>query len=90
MFEGCTALKTAPTLPAETLSNRCYVRMFKNCSNLEEVTVGAKTTADSAFSSWLEGVAASGKIHKRSTLSLTADSIDGIPSGWTAVDDVTD
>ena len=41
------------------------------------------------LSNWLEGVAASGTIHKRSVLTLPSGS-SGIPDGWTAVDDVTD
>jgi predicted nucleic acid-binding Zn-ribbon protein len=84
MFRGCTALETAPDLPAETLATFCYVEMFKGCTNLKEVTVNAKATTDNAFLYWLEGVAASGKIHKRSELTLPSG-ISGIPSGWTVI-----
>ena len=34
MFENCTSLTTAPTLPATTLALACYVGMFKGCSSL--------------------------------------------------------
>jgi predicted nucleic acid-binding Zn-ribbon protein len=84
MFRGCTALETAPDLPAETLATFCYVEMFKGCTNLKEVTVNAKATADNAFFNWLDGVAASGTIHKRSELTLPSG-ISGIPSGWTVI-----
>ena len=34
MFQDCTSLTTAPTLPATTLENKCYYGMFQNCSSL--------------------------------------------------------
>ena len=34
MFNGCTALTSAPELPATTLANNCYHYMFYNCSSL--------------------------------------------------------
>ena len=35
MFEGCTSLTKAPTLPATTLAEFCYWNMFKGCTSLE-------------------------------------------------------
>ena len=34
MFQGCTALKTAPELPATTITNGCYSSMFSGCTSL--------------------------------------------------------
>ena len=34
MFYGCTALTTAPELPATTLANYCYRYMFRDCTSL--------------------------------------------------------
>ena len=34
MFNGCTALSSAPELPATTLANSCYSRMFILCTSL--------------------------------------------------------
>ena len=34
MFQGCTRLTTAPTLPATTLANYCYAYMFGGCTSL--------------------------------------------------------
>ena len=34
MFQGCTALTTAPALPATTLTNSCYQYMFEGCTSL--------------------------------------------------------
>ncbi len=90
MFQGCTALTKAPDLPAKTLVEACYSCMFQSCSNLTEVTIRAESTAYNALSYWLNKVASSGTIHKRSTLTLSTNSASGIPKGWTATDDVTD
>ncbi len=35
LFRGCTALLSAPSMPATTLSKGCYNSMFRNCSNLQ-------------------------------------------------------
>jgi len=35
MFQGCTSLATAPTLPATTVPAGAYNGMFKNCKSLE-------------------------------------------------------
>ena len=37
MFQGCTSLTTAPTLPATTLANSCYRNIFKGCTSLTTV-----------------------------------------------------
>ena len=34
LFENCSKLLTAPTLPATTLSAACYQQMFKGCTSL--------------------------------------------------------
>ena len=34
LFYGCTALTSAPDLPATTLANECYERMFYGCTSL--------------------------------------------------------
>lgn len=95
MFKGCTNLKTAPELPATTLVASCYKDMFYGCKNLNEVTIKAEkaadgVTIDGALNWWLYNVASEGTIHKKSTLTLKQNSVSGIPSGWTAKDDVTD
>jgi hypothetical protein len=35
MFFGCTALTSAPALPATTLADGCYQRMFQGCTSLK-------------------------------------------------------
>ncbi|MBR4159316.1 MAG: hypothetical protein IKT97_04595, partial [Spirochaetia bacterium] len=51
LFFGCSALTTAPDLPAMTLASHCYSFMFYNCSSLTEPPVlSATTLADSCYS----------------------------------------
>ena len=35
MFDSCTSLVEAPSLPATTLSDYCYHEMFAHCTSLE-------------------------------------------------------
>jgi hypothetical protein len=35
LFQGCTALVSAPALPATTLANYCYYNMFYGCTSLK-------------------------------------------------------
>ena len=35
MFQGCTALTQAPSLPATTLASNCYSSMFMGCTSLK-------------------------------------------------------
>lgn len=56
MFHGCTALTTAPTLPATTLANYCYYYMFDGCKKLESApTLSATTLATSCCSYMFNG-----------------------------------
>ena len=52
MFEGCTALTSAPALPATTLNNYCYWYMFKHCTSLSTApSLPATTLANSCYRS---------------------------------------
>ena len=44
MFQGCTALTQAPTLPATTLATYCYQAMFASCSSLTQAPALHTTT----------------------------------------------
>ena len=44
MFRGCTALTTAPTLPATTLFSNCYNAMFQGCTALTTAPALPATT----------------------------------------------
>ena len=69
MFYGCTALATAPELPATTLTDNCYQGMFIRCTNIKLSTTqtgeyqtpyripksGTGTTANSALANMFGG-----------------------------------
>lgn len=39
LFQNCTALKSAPQLPAKALKESCYRQMFEGCTSLEQAPV---------------------------------------------------
>lgn len=51
MFDGCTSLIAAPTLPATTLANACYKYMFEGCTSLTTAPMlPATTLAENCYS----------------------------------------
>ena len=56
MFEKCTGLTTAPTLPAATLATNCYLNMFNGCTSLTTAPeLPATTLASGCYSSMFNG-----------------------------------
>ena len=56
LFEGCTALTSAPELPATTLAKGCYDSMFSGCTNLTAVPeLPATTLAEGCYSGMFSG-----------------------------------
>ena len=56
MFNGCTSLTTAPTLPATTLADACYSAMFRGCTLLTTAPeLPATTLADNCYLSMFNG-----------------------------------
>lgn len=50
LFDGCTGLKSAPSLSATVLSDSCYSSMFKGCSSLSIApTLRAETMSKGAY-----------------------------------------
>ena len=88
MFYGCTLLTTAPVLPAETLAESCYYRMFQFCTSLSSITMLATDiSAEDCLESWVSNVAKSGTFTKAAAMtSLPNNSSSGIPKNWTVVD----
>ena len=59
MFYNCTALTTAPALPATTLTNNCYRYMFYNCTALTTAPeLPATTLASDCYNNMFEGCTA--------------------------------
>ena len=58
MFQGCTSLTTAPSLPATTLANYCYSNMFSGCTSLTTApSLPATTLANGCYSNMFKGCA---------------------------------
>jgi hypothetical protein len=56
MFQGCTALTTAPSLPSKTLANSCYSYMFADCMSLvNPPSLPAKTLANNCYMNMFYG-----------------------------------
>ena len=59
MFQGCTALTQAPSLPATTLANSCYDAMFQGCTALTQApSLPATTLADGCYRGMFQGCTA--------------------------------
>ena len=87
MFQGCTSLTTAPALPATTLADSCYNGMFAGCTNLNNITcLATDISASFCTNSWVYNVAATGTFVKAAGMSGWTTGANGIPSGWTIVD----
>ena len=89
MFEGCSNLTTAPVLPATTLVQGCYGTMFRYCEHLNYIKcLATDISAQYCTSSWVQYVAATGTFVKADSMTdWTINSIDGIPVGWTLINE---
>ena len=59
MFRGCTALVTAPSLPATTLASSCYSQMFQECTALTVAPdLPAVTIVNSCYKQMFNGCTA--------------------------------
>ena len=88
MFSGCYSLTTSPALPATTLADYCYRYMFSGCSKLNYIKMLATNiSASNCLTGWVTNVASTGTFVKNSAMTTLPTGIDGIPSGWTVVDD---
>ena len=88
LFQNDTHILDAPELPATTLSKRCYTRMFYGCSSLNYIKALFTTTPSSDYTDqWVEDVASTGTFVKNRKATWTTTGVNGIPTGWTVVDD---
>ena len=56
MFQDCTSLTQAPSLPATILANFCYISMFSGCTSLAQAPeLPATTLANNCYSNMFEG-----------------------------------
>ena len=96
MFNGCTALTTAPVLPATTLATYCYNSMFEHCSKLKYIKMLATNiSATDCMDNWVRWIYSLGIFVKNPAMTTlkTADYYNdyaGIPNGWIVVNDGED
>lgn len=87
LFNRCSKLTKAPDLIASALSTNDYTAMFDGCSNLSFIRCYAMNPISSLDTNqWTKGVAATGTFVKKTGSSWTTG-IDGIPSGWTVIEE---
>lgn len=86
MFNNCTKLTTAPTLPATTLADGCYNCMFSDCKKLNYIKMLATDiSARDCLHNWVENVSPTGTFVKDPNMTSLPTGVDGIPSGWTVI-----
>ena len=86
MFRGCTSLVTPPELPATTLANYCYSKMFNNCTSLKYIKCLATNIGNNTYG-WVQNINDNGVFVKNSEATSWSRGISGIPEGWEEIDD---
>ena len=87
MFFGCTSLTTAPELSTTTLVDYCYQNMFYGCTNLNYIKcLATDISANRCTYYWVKGVASTGTFVKNPNMNDWTRGVDGIPTGWTLID----
>ena len=86
MFYGCVSLRTASELPATTLVQNCYDAMFFRCRSLNYIKcLATDISATKCTNLWVSGVASTGTFVKAASMNDWTTGNNGIPSGWTVV-----
>lgn len=66
LFKNCTALKSAPQLPAKALKESCYRQMFEGCTSLEQAPdLPATVLKESCYQSMFTGCTALVNVPKK-------------------------
>ena len=66
LFKDCTALKSAPQLPAKALKESCYQQMFEGCTSLTQAPdLPATVLKESCYQSMFTGCTALVKVPKK-------------------------
>ena len=86
LFSDCTALTTAPELPATELTNRCYSWMFERCTSLKTAPeLPATALADWCYSFMFYGCTALTTAPELPAKELKYHCYDSMFSGCTAL-----
>ena len=89
MFGGDVLLERAPDLPATTLVANCYHNTFTGCTRLNYIRCLATNPSNASCTSWVSNVAGSGTFVKDINTQWVLNSSNGVPPGWTVVDEGT-
>ncbi len=92
MFKQCTSLIDTPKIPQASMGTHCYEEMFYGCTSLQTIT--CLSTINSNFTwytkNWVYGVPSGGTFYKNSQMTKwESNNNNGIPSGWTVQDYVS-
>ena len=89
MFRLCTSLESAPELSAAVaLPEKAYNKMFADCEHINYIKcLAADVTATDCVVGWLSGVSESGTFVKSADAQGWIEGYDGIPVGWTVLND---
>lgn len=88
MFMNCTSLVWAPDLPANDAQEDCYKKMFYGCSSLNHIIclLTNFNNYDNCTGEWVYGVASTGIFEKVPDMYDWTTGQNGIPNGWTVID----
>ncbi len=87
MFFNCSNLTTAPVLPAATIRSGSYTAMFYGCSKLNYIKMLATNIYEDGLHIWVKGVVSTGTFVKNPAMTSLPTGENGIPSGWTVIND---
>lgn len=88
MFNGCTALKRAPELPATTLAQQCYISMFYNCSALIYIKMMATDiSASGCLTTWIPSSLVNLEFYRNPNATWWVTGNNGIPERCVLFDD---
>ena len=90
LFYGCTALTSAPDLPATTLANECYERMFYGCTSLTSAPeLKATTLANRCYFGMFSGCTSLEKAPELKATTLKTECYESMFNGCTKLSSVT-
>ena len=89
MFLQCRSLVTAPELPAQELVSNCYCNMFEGCLALNWIKCLATDISDYHCTyQWVRLLGNTGTFVKADDMNdWVVGSVDGIPAGWTVINE---
>ena len=89
LFSGCTKLQNAEnmSLPATTLSNKCYIGMFQGCTSLTKVPkiLSATTLSTRCYENMFQGCTSLTTAPELSATTLASGCCQGMFSGCTSL-----